>query len=135
MGNRAVISITDSNEIPTANKESTPSIYLHWNGGADTIEPLLEVAKEYGLRGDDYGIARLTQMMGNVFGGILSIGVENVDKLDTDNGDNGTYVIDQKFNIVDRLYYRGDSEQRVYDFQEMKQHIKSVNDQFFLTEK
>ena len=125
MGNRAVIQMQGVDA----------GIYLHWNGGADTIEPLLEVAKEYGLRGDDYGIARLTQMMGNVFGGILSIGVENVDKLDTDNGDNGTYVIDQKFNIVDRLYYRGDSEQRVYDFQEMKQHIKSVNDQFFLTEK
>ena len=125
MGNRAVIQMQGVDA----------GIYLHWNGGADTIEPLLEVAKEYGLRGDAYGIARLTQMMGNVFGGILSIGVENVDKLDTDNGDNGTYVIDQKFNIVDRLYYRGDSEQRVYDFQEMKQHIKSVNDQFFLTEK
>ena len=125
MGNRAVIQMQGVDA----------GIYLHWNGGADTIEPLLEVAKEYGLRGDDYGIARLTQMMGYVFGGILSIGVENVDKLDTDNGDNGTYVIDQKFNIVDRLYYRGDSEQRVYDFQEMKQHIKSVNDQFFLTEK
>ena len=121
MGNRAVIQLQGVDA----------GIYLHWNGGADTVEPLLEVAKEYGLRGDDYGIARLTQMMGNFFGGTLSLGVENVEKLDTDNGDNGTYVIDKGFNIVERLHLRY-GEQREYDYQEMKAAIKAVNDQFFL---
>ena len=125
MGNRAVIQMQGVDT----------GIYLHWNGGADTVEPLLEVAREYGLRGDDYGIARLTQMMGNLFGGTLSIGVENVEKLDTNNGDNGTYVIDKNFRIVERLHFRGDSEQRVYDFQEMKKAIREVNDQFFLNSK
>tara|TARA_R100000808_G_scaffold16145_1_gene36637 strand:- start:10970 stop:11350 length:381 start_codon:yes stop_codon:yes gene_type:complete len=123
MGNRAVIQM----------QGVEAGIYLHWGGGADTVEPLLEVAKEYGLRGDDYGIARLAQMMGNFFGGILSIGVENVDRLDTDNGDNGTYVIDKNFNIVERLHFRSSfGEQREYDFNEMKKAIKKVNDQFFV---
>lgn len=123
MGNRAVIQM----------QGVEAGIYLHWNGGADTVEPLLEVAKEYGLRGDDYGIARLAQMMGNFFGGILSIGVENVARLDTDNGDNGTYVIDKNFNIVERLHFRSSfGEQREYDFDEMKKAIKKVNDQFFV---
>ena len=123
MGNRAVIQM----------QGVEAGIYLHWNGGADTVEPLLEVAKEYGLRGDDYGIARLAQMMGNFFGGILSIGVENADRLDTDNGDNGTYVIDKNFNIVERLHFRSSfCEQREYDFDEMKKAIKKVNDQFFV---
>ena len=121
MGNRAVIQMQGVDA----------GIYLHWNGGIDTVEPLLSVAKEYGLRGDDYGIARLAQMMGNFFGGILSLGVENVDKLDTNNGDNGTYVIDKEFNIVERLHMRAE-EQRVYDFETVKMSIKEVNDQFFM---
>ena len=121
MGNRAVIQMQGVDA----------GIYLHWNGGIDTVEPLLSVAKEYGLRGDDYGIARLAQMMGNFFGGILSLGVENVDKLDTNNGDNGTYVIDKEFNIVERLHMRAE-EQRVYDFETVKRSIKEVNDQFFM---
>ena len=37
MGNRAVIHFQDSNV----------GMYVHWNGGRDTIEPMLEVAKEY----------------------------------------------------------------------------------------
>lgn len=124
MGNRAVIQM----------QGQETGIYLHWNGGRDTIEPMLEVAREYGLRGDDYGIARLTQMVGNFLGGTLSLGVGSVGVLDTDNGDNGTYVIDEEFNIVDRLF-QNYPEQDHYNFEDLKQHIKSVNDQFFLTEK
>jgi len=124
MGNRAVIQM----------KGQDTGIYLHWNGGRDTIEPMLEVAREYGLRGDDYGMARLTQMLGNFLGGTLSLGVSSIDVLDMDNGDNGTYVIDEEFNIVDRLF-QNYPEQDNYNFADLKQHIKSVNDQFFLTEK
>lgn len=120
MGNRAVIQMQG---------EDT-GIYLHWNGGRDTVQPLLSVAKEYGLRGDSYGMARLAQMMGNFFGGTLSLGVGPIDQLDRDNYDNGTYVIDNKFNIVDRLYFDG-QEQSHWDHEEMKAHIKSINDQFF----
>ena len=36
MGNRCVI----------LNKERTKAIYQHWNGGRDSIEPLLQIAKE-----------------------------------------------------------------------------------------
>ena len=36
MGNRAVIEFENTNM----------GIYLHWNGGRDSIEPLLHVAKE-----------------------------------------------------------------------------------------
>jgi hypothetical protein len=120
MGNRAVIQMQGQNV----------GIYLHNNGGYDTIKPLLDVAKEYGIRGDDYGIARLAQIMGNFFGGTLNIGVASQDVLDTNNGDNGTYVIDSKFNIIERLFYDG-PEQAHWDYDGMKAQIKSVNDQFF----
>ena len=96
MGNRAVIQMQNEDV----------GIYLHWNGGRDTVEPLLDVAREYGVRGDDYGIARLAQIFGNAFDGILGMGVATLDKLDRDNYDNGTYVIDSKFNIVERLFQR-----------------------------
>ena len=65
MGNRAVIHF----------QGSSVGMYVHWNGGRDTIEPMLEVAKEYGLRDADYGLARLAQMFGNFMGGTLSMGV------------------------------------------------------------
>ena len=109
MGNRAVIQMQGQDV----------GIYLHNNGGRDTIQPLLEVAQEYGIRGDDYGIARLAQMMGNFFGGTLSVGVSTLDKLDS------------QFNIVDRLFKRS-TEQSHWDNAEMKTEIKKANDQFFL---
>lgn len=122
MGNRAVIQMQGQDV----------GIYLHNNGGYDTIAPLLHVAKEYGIRGDDYGMARLTQMMGNFFGGILNIGIATEDVLDMDNGDNGTYVIDEQFNIIDRLFYDG-PEQRNHPFEEMVLAFREANDKFFLT--
>ena len=94
MGNRAVIHIEGQDT----------GIYMHWNGGRDSVEPLLQVARDYGIRGDDNGTARLTQIIGNTLGGKLSLGVSSLDRLDMDNGDNGTYVINDKFEILERLY-------------------------------
>ena len=121
MGNRAVIQMVGEQVV----------IYVHNNGGLDTIQPLLDVAKEYGLRGDDYGMARLTQMLGNLFGGILNIGIDKLENLDKNNYDNGTYVISRNFNIVERLFFDGE-EQNYIDYDEMKAHIKAMNDQFFI---
>ena len=121
MGNRAVIEM-QGEEV---------GIYLHWNGGLDTVKPMLDVAWEYGLRGGDYGMARLAQMFGNFLGGTLSVGIGVVARMDKDNWDNGTYVIDENFNIIDRLYVRG-PEQNVYDYNETVTAIKNANDQFFL---
>ena len=42
----------------------------------------------------EYGAARLCQIIGNWFGGTLSLGVGKCRNMDTDNGDNGTYVVD-----------------------------------------
>ena len=121
MGNREVIQMVGEQV----------GIYVHNNGGLDTIQPLLDVAKEYGLRGDDYGMARLTQMLGNLFGGILNIGIDKLENLDKNNYDNGTYVISRNFNIVERLFFDGE-EQNYIDYDEMKAHIKAMNDQFFI---
>ena len=123
MGNRAVIQMQGQDVC----------LYLHWNGGLDTVKPLLDVAKEYGIRGDDYGIARLAQIAGNLLGGHLGLGVSTIDMLDRDNGDNGTYVIDDEFNIVDRLFTRG-PEQEHWPYEDMCKAIREANDKFFIDE-
>ena len=120
MGNRAVIHFQGSNV----------GMYVHWNGGRDTIEPMLKVAKEYELRGGDYGLARLAQMFGNFMGGTLSMGIDELERLDCDNNNNGVYVIDSNFNIVDRQYMLG-VEQSDYDSEDMKQAFRDANDSYF----
>lgn len=103
MGNSAVITtkraIKDGKGI---------GIYLHWNGGRDSVEGFIKYCELKGYRypgGDDgYGLARLVQVIGNYFGGNCSIGIDVFDF--TCNSiwtDNGVYVLD-KWEIVDRRY-------------------------------
>ena len=128
MGNRAVITIKENN-IP---QEDWQSLYLHWNGGRDSVEPLLHVAKLYGVRCQNdpsYAIARLSQIVGNFIQGTTSIGVGTYKQLDTDNYDNGVYDV-KDWEIVDREYHDG-YEQQEYDFNEMVSEIRSKNDQVF----
>ena len=115
MGNRAVITT----------KDKKIGVYLHWNGGRDSVEAFLKYCELKGYRtpeSDCYGWARLCQVIGNFFGGELSIGIDQYDRLDKDNGDNGVYVI-ENWQIVDRLFIDW-PEQNEYDLVEM---LKSIN--------
>ena len=95
MGNRAVIAFQE--ERLTMIASDTVGIYLHWNGGPESVTAFLDAAKELGVRSEnEYGAARLCQIIGNWFGGTLSIGIGTCRTMDTDNGDNGTYVVDLK---------------------------------------
>lgn len=89
MGNRAVITLAKK---PTAN---SVGIYLHWNGGAESVLAFAEAAKHFGVRLHDetYATARLAQIIGNFFGGTLSVGVGVLRQLDCENYDNGTYKV------------------------------------------
>ena len=114
MGNRAVITSRRNFE------NNGVGIYLHWNGGRDSVEGFLKYCEIKGYReptSDCYGWARLTQVISNFFGGTTSIGVDTVDRLDCDNYDNGVYII-EGWNIVDREYFRG-AEQDEYSLEEM----------------
>lgn len=110
MGNRAVITT----------KDKKIGVYLHWNGGRDSVEAFLKYCEFKGYRPpetDCYGWARLCQVIGNFFGGSTSIGIDEYNRLDTDNWDNGVYVI-ENWKIVDRLFLHGE-EQNEYDLNEM----------------
>lgn len=92
MGNRAII--TD--------EAKKIAVYLHWNGGMDSVEAFLEYCRIKQYRADDYGWARLCQVIGNFFGGGLSLGIGAYDEYGDDPGDNGVYII-KNWRIIDRI--------------------------------
>lgn len=121
MGNRAVITTRYNFE------NNGVGIYLHWCGDRDSVEAFLKYAKLRGFRSPDkdcYGWARLCQVIGNYFGGGLSIGIDTVDKLDTDNWDNGVYII-EGWDIIGREYFDWE-KQDSYDMQEILVRIDEM---------
>lgn len=119
MGNRCVITTKKNFE------DNGIGVYLHWNGGRDSVEAFLKYCELRGFRSPDedcYGFARLIQVIANFFGmDGLSIGVDVVNKLDCDNWDNGVYLI-ENWNIVGREYFKG-GEQQNYDLNDMMKSI------------
>lgn len=109
MGNRAVITTK------SGDKKTKLGIYLHWNGGRDSVRAFLRYAKMRQFRvpeSSDYGWARLAQVIANYFGKDgNSIGIDIVDRLDCDNWDNGVYLI-ENWEIVGREYFTGVEQDR-----------------------
>lgn len=97
MGDRAVIS----------NKNKNLGVYLHWYGYREFVESVLAYCDLKQYRNpdvdDEYGWARLCQVLGNTLGGTTSLGIGRFDRMDTDNWDNGTYII-EGWDIKERLY-------------------------------
>lgn len=99
MGNRAVITTVGATD-------NTTGIYVHWNGGVNSIEAFCAYCDMKGFRSPDtdcYGWAYLATVIGNFFGDGLSLGVDRIKSLDTDNGDNGVYYL-KGWKIVGRSY-------------------------------
>jgi hypothetical protein len=119
VGNRAVITTAPYSD-------DNVGIYVHWNGGRDSVEAFILAAEKMGFRTPDsdcYGIARLVQLIANFFGTDgLSVGVDVCSRLDTNNGDNGTYLIGPGWKITGRLHHRG-REQAEYDVEELADKI------------
>lgn len=111
MGNRAIIK-TPNGRI---------GMYLHWNGGRDSVSAFLQYCKLKGYRppeADGYGWARLAQVVGNFFGGTLSVGIVMLSGVGDGEGcDNGAYVI-KDWEIIAREDFHG-IEQNRYKLDEM----------------
>lgn len=117
MGNRAVIT-TCSSLIKTG-------MYLHWNGGRASVEAFLAYCKMKGYRSPDqdcYGWAYLSGVVSNWFGNGMSVGVDSCEYLDTNNYDNGVYVI-KDWLIIERVYAERNAEQDDYDLKEFIEDI------------
>ena len=119
MGNRAVI---------TFDKKPTPDslgIYLHWNGGPESVLAFLEAANQLNVRiGDDgYEFARVVQIIANFFGGTTSIGVGKLKTLDCDNGNNGLFIVSRAGGkITIRQSKDGKTLGRYLDLEKVKEH-------------
>lgn len=115
MGNRAIVKPKGKNI----------GVYLHWNGGIDSVTAFLKYCelKDYRSFDDSYGIARFCQVVGNFFGGGLSIGIQSgigETKHDAAYIDNGIYVV-KGWKIVEHI---GEREPREgYDLNDMLKAI------------
>lgn len=122
MGNRAVITTTETGTV----QEGKVGLYLHWNGGYDSVNAFLTYADMKGHRSpeqDCYGWARLAQIIGNFFGGTTSIGIDTCSRLDTNNYDNGTYFI-ENWKIVGRAYKQYEDSKGEY---ELLDFLEAIN--------
>ena len=103
MGNRATVIFTDGD------KSFSPAVYLHWNGGPESVYSFLAELDRRKARCDqDYECARFIQLVGEFFDqetiGSTSLGVTNgpasadiadLQKVMTDHGDNGFYLVNR----------------------------------------
>jgi len=83
-------------------------IYVHWNGGLESVLAFLHVAKERGYRDPvndtTYAMARLCGLICEFFDlkSSISVGIGQLKELDCDNGDNSVYVIGAGWTIKSR---------------------------------
>lgn len=122
MGNRAVITQSTSND--------APCIYLHWNGGADSVKGFLAAAKVFDIEGTPAEqMDQLAELLAKHFFHTevgMTVYRYEYGRADTDNGDNGVYVINNKWDLIDRLYMKY-PEQNEWNPKEIAQSIaKSV---------
>jgi membrane protease subunit (stomatin/prohibitin family) len=109
MGNRCYVIFPDAQA----------AVYLHWNGGLESVVSFLDYMNERNVRGDSYGAARFCQIVGNFFGGELSIGVHGcADPAAMAYKENGAFVIDLQdgaLAITRWLRERRGSERELYE--------------------
>lgn len=110
MGNRAVITFSKG--------KSAPAIYLHWNGGLESVLAFLQVCKDRGYRdpvGDPhYALARLIGVIHEFFDGGDSLGVGRLDELDVNNWDNGAYLVGEGWSVQGR-FGKGSADRKTPD--------------------
>lgn len=126
MGNRAVISFSTN---PTA-----PSLYLHWNGGRASIEGFLTGCTDSGYQatGDqEQDMDQIERRLRPFFarnGECLSIYRQPVGNADTDNWDNGWYILDQTtLAITGRLHKRGAEEINADKTADIRAYVAKIN--------
>ena len=105
MSNSGIIVFEDNKDL---------GLYLHWNGGRDSVEAFLQycrLTKKTG--GFQYGLPSLFQIIKN-----WSIELGDIITNPFNYGtDNGLYIIDKKWNILDRKKFNG-IEQNEYKLDE-----------------
>lgn len=130
MGNRAII----------RGKNQKMGVYVHWNGGCDSVKAFCDYCKLKGYRSpetDSYGVARLCQVIGNFFGGALSVGgivlPETLTTKEIEEYwlDNGIYEI-ENWEIIE--HRNPDHVTDVYDMNKVSEMMEEINKAMPLSE-
>ena len=123
MGNRGVVAFVREDQ--EFDPEKTVGVYMHWNGGRDSIDAFLLATKEAmkGRVDPAFAPARFVQCVTTWMPGNSSVGLATCNELDCDNGDNGTYLVDPaSLEIHGRRHYDHE-EQAGYDIREIADQI------------
>lgn len=101
MGNRAVICHSRG--------ATSTAIYVHWNGGPGSVLAFLEICRRRKYRDPQldapHGMARLCGLICEFFGAKsdTGVGISTLQEADTDNWDNGTYLLGEGWTIKKRF--------------------------------
>ena len=110
MSNSGIIVFEDNKEL---------GLYLHWNGGRDSVEAFLEYCKLTKKTGGfQYGMLSLSQVIKNWS---ITLGDIIINPFDY-GSDNGIYIVDKKWNITDRRKFNG-IEQNEYNLEEFLKEL------------
>ena len=106
MGNRALITLQ-----PLTKENNVIAVYVHWNGGIESVKAICEVCKARGFRdptGDNsYALARFIGVWHEFFGvtSSLSLGVYTTDLESLKDAwlDNGVYTVGKDWEIIEHF--------------------------------
>lgn len=116
MGNRAVV----TTKTAAGFCEDAMGLYVHWNGGRDSITAFLKYCEMQGYKSpeiDSQSWQRMQQVILNYNEGLSTVTVDICKNLDCDNMDNGVYMI-ENWQIVGRKFMKH-KEQDEYPLKEM----------------
>lgn len=113
MGNRAVVTTKSA----AGFCEDAIGIYLHWNGGRDSVTAFLKYCELQGFRSPEKDSDSWRKFQQIVMNYGLTADHDKCKNLDCDNGDNGVYMI-ENWKIVGRKYMEH-AEQDVYPLKDM----------------
>lgn len=114
MGNRAFIGF-ENNPI---------NVYVHWNGGVESVKAFCDVAKARGFADPtsdaDYAMARLIGLIHEFFGvtdsnslGVCTFSSAEEEKDAITYADNGKYIIGKDWQIIRHYQYSYDDQKLV----------------------
>lgn len=116
MGNRALITLE-----PLTKENKVIGIYVHWNGGIESVQAIADVCKERGFHAPDdnltYALARFIGVWHEFFGVTdgLSLGVMMVDWQNVKDSwlDNGVYTIGKDWKVIEHYTIDPDTDKKI----------------------
>ena len=116
MGNRALITLE-----PLTKENKVVAVYVHWNGGIESVQAIADVCKERGFRAPDsdlsYALARFIGVWHEFFGveESTSLGVMMVDWQNVKDSwlDNGVYTIGKDWKVIEHYTIDPDTDEKI----------------------